>query len=120
MCISFNKTYEVQFLIPPREVYCCMVYLPCLPSFLSLSGTPLGAPLPPPDPQEFSSGDYVRVELDQDVLKLMQEGHGGWNVDMPEVSIIAMMLSSGTHRLVGIFFYKFLKHVQWMVYIVAI
>lgn len=97
-----------------------MVYLPCLPSFLSLSGTPLGAPLPPPDPQEFSSGDYVRVELDQDVLRLMQEGHGGWNVDMPEVSIIAMMLSSGTHHLVGIFFYKFLKHVQWMVYIVAI
>lgn len=75
-------------LIPPKEVYCCMVYLPCLPSFLSLSGTPPGAPLPPPDPQEFSSGDYVRVELDQDVLRLMQEGHGGWNVDMAKVSVI--------------------------------
>ena len=67
--------------------------LPCLPSFLSLSGTSLGAPLPPPDPQEFSSGDYVRVELDQDVLRLMQEGHGGWSLDMADVSI-AMMLSA--------------------------
>ena len=54
---------------------------------------PPGTPLPPPDPQEFSSGDYVRVELDQDVLRLMQEGHGGWSSDMGDVSI-GMMLSA--------------------------
>ena len=75
---------------------------------MSLPGTPLGAPLPPPDPQEFSSSDYVRVELDQDVLRLMQEGHGGWSSDMGDVSITIKQECS-------IFVYKFLTHVQCMV-----
>ena len=88
-CISSNRTYR-RAIFKFSGALC----LPCLPSFLSLAGTPPGAPLPPSDPQEFSSGDYVRVELDQDVLRLMQEGHGGWSSDMGDVSI-AVMLSAG-------------------------
>jgi len=42
----------------------------------------------PPDPQVFSCGDYVKVELDLDVLRLMQHGHGGWNEHMATVSKI--------------------------------
>ena len=43
-------------------------------------------PLPPcPKPQEFSSGDRVRVQLDEEIFKMMQEGHGGWNDQMVEV-----------------------------------
>jgi len=45
----------------------------------------LGAPLLPPDPQVFSCGDYVKVELDLDVLRLMQDGHGGWNEHMASI-----------------------------------
>ena len=87
-CISSNQTYR-----RATFKFSGALCLPCLPSFLSISGTLLGAPLPPPDPQEFSSGDYVKVELDQDVLRLMQEGHGGWSLDMGDVSM-AVMLSA--------------------------
>ena len=45
-----------------------------------------GEPPLPIDPQEFVVGDYVRVELDSDIFRLMQEGHGGWNIFMNEVS----------------------------------
>lgn len=33
----------------------------------------------------FKVGDKVRCDLDMDVLKQMQEGHGGWNQRMSEV-----------------------------------
>ena len=38
-----------------------------------------GAPYEPLREEEFSAGDTVKVELDPDVWKLMQNGHGGWN-----------------------------------------
>lgn len=41
--------------------------------------------LAPPAPCIFKIGDKVRCDLDVDVLKQMQEGHGGWNQRMAEV-----------------------------------
>ena len=35
---------------------------------------------------DFKVGDRVRVELEVDLLKAMQEGHGGWNPRMANVS----------------------------------
>ena len=35
---------------------------------------------------EFAAGDTVRVDLDPQTAKLMQEGHGGWNEAMTHVS----------------------------------
>ena len=37
-------------------------------------------------PCQFKVGDKVRVDLEADILKCMQEGHGGWNPRMAEVS----------------------------------
>jgi len=34
----------------------------------------------------YKVGDKVRVDLDVDTLKMMQEGHGGWNPKMADVS----------------------------------
>ena len=34
---------------------------------------------------QFKVGDKVRVDLECDILKIMQEGHGGWNPRMAEV-----------------------------------
>ena len=39
----------------------------------------VGAPYEPLREGEFAAGDTVKVELDPDVWKLMQNGHGGWN-----------------------------------------
>ena len=47
--------------------------------------SPLGAPLMSHRPNEFATGDAVKVEVDIEVLKLMQEHHGGWNDMMMEV-----------------------------------
>ena len=35
---------------------------------------------------EFAAGDSVRVDLDIETAKLMQEGHGGWNEAMTDVN----------------------------------
>lgn len=35
----------------------------------------------------FSVGDKVVVDLEIDLLKTMQEGHGGWNAKMSEVGV---------------------------------
>lgn len=35
-------------------------------------------------PCQFKIGDRVRVDLDVEILKVMQEGHGGWNPRMAE------------------------------------
>ena len=39
-----------------------------------------------PGPEDICTGDLVRVELDADIFKAMQEGHGGWSDPMLEVS----------------------------------
>jgi len=38
---------------------------------------------------KFKIGDKVRVDLDVDVLKAMQEGHGGWHPKMADVCLYA-------------------------------
>lgn len=35
----------------------------------------------------FATGDIVRVQLELDVFRVLQEGHGGWMDDMAEVSV---------------------------------
>jgi len=35
-----------------------------------------------------ASGDNVRIQLDVDVFKAMQDGHGGWNESMADVSVL--------------------------------
>ena len=34
---------------------------------------------------QFAIGDRVRVQLDLEIFRMMQEGHGGWKDDMAEV-----------------------------------
>ncbi len=46
-----------------------------------------GAPAPASNPEHISAGDLVRVELEPDVFKAVQEGHGGWNELMLEVCV---------------------------------
>ena len=36
---------------------------------------------------ELSAGDTVRVDLDLETTKLMQEGHGGWDDAMADVNL---------------------------------
>ncbi|KAL5266150.1 hypothetical protein ACHWQZ_G006711 [Mnemiopsis leidyi] len=38
---------------------------------------------------QFKPGDYVRVELDLEILKALQEGHGGWN---PKMALVIGMI----------------------------
>jgi len=38
-------------------------------------------------PLKFKIGDRVRVDLDVDVLKAMQDGHGGWHPKMADVCV---------------------------------
>ena len=44
-----------------------------------------GAPHCPPGDCEFSSSDYVRVELDAEIFEMLQQNHGGWNSAMGKV-----------------------------------
>ena len=38
-------------------------------------------------PSVLNIGDKVRCTLDLEILKQMQEGHGGWNPRMADVSV---------------------------------
>ena len=40
----------------------------------------------------FKVGDKVRVDLEIDILRAMQEGHGGWNPRMAEVKLTLSLL----------------------------
>jgi len=42
-------------------------------------------------PLKFKIGDRVRVDLDVDVLKTMQDGHGGWHPKMADVRMHAVI-----------------------------
>jgi E3 ubiquitin-protein ligase mind-bomb len=48
---------------------------------------------------EFAAGDSVRVDLDLESAKLMQEGHGGWNEAMTDcirdVGVVNMVYGNG-------------------------
>ena len=34
----------------------------------------------------FGAGDKVKIAIDQEAFRAMQEGHGGWNEKMKQVS----------------------------------
>ncbi|XP_059145038.1 E3 ubiquitin-protein ligase MIB2-like [Physella acuta] len=51
-------------------------HLPVLGEFVETDG--------PGTPSQFKVGDKVRCDLDVEILKQMQEGHGGWNPRMAE------------------------------------
>jgi len=44
---------------------------------------------------KFKIGDKVRVDLDVDVLKSMQEGHGGWHPKMADVCVFSRISNFG-------------------------
>ena len=56
----------------------------------------VGAPYGPSSEGEFVAGDSIKVELDPDVCKLMQNGHGGWNdrMSMVRLSVCRNMVVS--------------------------
>ena len=60
-----------------------------IPSHLPVLGKPHDPETKTPNeknPLVFVSGDSVRVGLDLELFKEMQEGHGGWNDNMVDVS----------------------------------
>ena len=52
---------------------------------------------------KLASGDQVKVQLDVEVFKMMQQGHGGWNEQMAKVSLCLALrwvtLAFSLHRL---------------------
>ena len=38
---------------------------------------------------QFKTGDYVKVDLELEILKALQEGHGGWN---PKMALVIGMV----------------------------
>ena len=43
---------------------------------------------------QFKVGDRVRVDLEVEVIKTLQNGHGGWNEGMTEVSLGGQQLEA--------------------------
>lgn len=54
------------------------------PDHLPVLGKPVEES-PTEEKADVASGDLVRVQLEVDVFKAMQQGHGGWNDQMVEV-----------------------------------
>lgn len=50
------------------------------------------------DGQPFQHGDKVKCLLDTDVLREMQEGHGGWNPRMAETGTVHRITDRGDVR----------------------
>ena len=36
----------------------------------------------------FAAGDKVKISLDQEAFRAMQDGHGGWNEKMNQVCVL--------------------------------
>ena len=57
-----------------------------------LPGAPYEEPSTPTSPTvvtpTFASGDRVKIQLEVEVFKMMQDGHGGWNDGMASVSVL--------------------------------
>lgn len=72
------------------------------PEHLPVLGAP-NAPPPPSKPHDFQAGDRVKVQLELEIFKMMQEGHGGWNDQMAEglteVGTVQTVLDSGDVRI---------------------
>jgi E3 ubiquitin-protein ligase mind-bomb len=62
----------------------------------------LGAPPCPPQPSEFASSDYVRMELDMEIFEMLQQTHGGWNPAMAdlrgELGVVHSIMDNGDLR----------------------
>lgn len=52
----------------------------------SCNNISIGALYEQPKETQFAAGDRIKVELDPDVWRAMQDGHGGWNELMAMVS----------------------------------
>lgn len=74
---------------------CCMLYVHVICSITVVTGVYSylccfydclkGADISPPKPDEFASGDFVRVELELETFRMIQEVHGVWSNEMGEV-----------------------------------
>lgn len=52
-----------------------------------------GKPLEKPeDVSTIRSGNLVQVELDVEIFRMMQEGHGGWNDSMTKVRTLLLSI----------------------------
>lgn len=49
------------------------------------------------DTHSFQQGDKVKCLLEVDILRQMQEGHGGWNPKMGEVKTMRLILISALY-----------------------
>ena len=47
---------------------------------------------------KFKAGDCVKVQLEVEIFRQMQEGHGGWNDQMAEVSSAGSVCGVSCHR----------------------
>ena len=97
--ISTPNTYPclVRFFlnITHDEFVRTLTYYDIVISFTILSGAPTQGQgttsVPVSSPPIFATstslvpGDRVRVQLEVEIVKMMQEGHGGWNDQMKEV-----------------------------------
>ena len=52
------------------------------------SGAHPGPPADVPEQIMFAAGDKVKISLDQEAFRGMQEGHGGWNEKMNQVCVL--------------------------------
>jgi E3 ubiquitin-protein ligase mind-bomb len=80
-----------------HSVFCfgCWFYLVSVVNSTGISSELQGgaARLPGSSPRHltFNVGDKVKVLMDVETLKQMQEGHGGWNPRMAEVLLFRML-----------------------------
>ena len=61
------------------------------------SGAPIEKQAPTCTRPSVAPGDRVRVQLELEVFKLLQDGHGGWNDQMKEVGVTGR-LDEGSER----------------------
>lgn len=71
---------------------------------LPVLGAHPGPPADVPEQIMFAAGDKVKISLDQEAFRSMQEGHGGWNEkmnqNMGQIGTVQSVLESGDLRVV--------------------
>lgn len=92
---SFNKQVDIKADIPGDGLLYYTSHLPILGKSYEILKPPSSTGQKDKLPvavekfkdEKLAAGDLVRVQLDLDLFKSMQEGHGGWNDGMLEVSL---------------------------------